>query len=110
MLVTVEIGPDRGVGVEVFATVATAVRIAATAFLDGLTKAQRLKTTFPVDDVEWRKWMNQSFYVRQGVSFKEMNEAFAEFFKTNPPARSTVQGERWPEGHLVAMEVIALAR
>ena len=42
--------------------------------------------------------------------FKEMNEAYTEFFKTNPPARSTVQGERWPEGHLIAMEVIALAR
>ncbi len=30
---------------------------------------------FPVDDPEWRKWMNQHFYVRQGVSFAEMNEA-----------------------------------
>src|ERR1700682_454897 len=27
-----------------------------------------------VGDPEWRKWMNQHFYVRQGVSFKEMNE------------------------------------
>lgn len=42
--------------------------------------------------------------------FKEMNEAYAEFFKTNPPARSTIQGERWPDGHLVAMDVIALSK
>jgi len=42
--------------------------------------------------------------------FKEMNEAYAEFFGTDhPPARSTVQGARWPEGHLVAMDAIALA-
>ena len=42
--------------------------------------------------------------------FKEMNEAYAEYFGTDhPPARSTVQGERWPEGHLLAMEAIALA-
>ena len=41
--------------------------------------------------------------------FKEMNEAFAEFFPKNPPARSTVQGQRWPEGSLVAMEGTALA-
>ena len=27
---------------------------------------------FAVDDPEWRKWMNQHFYVRQGVSFREM--------------------------------------
>ena len=31
-----------------------------------------------VDDPEWRKWMNQSFYVRQGVSFLEMTAAQRE--------------------------------
>ena len=50
------------------------VRAAADAFLAGLTPDQRTKTTFPVDDPEWRKWMNQSFYVRQGVSFLDMTE------------------------------------
>lgn len=41
--------------------------------------------------------------------FKEMNEAYAEFFNSDrAPARSTVKGDRWPEGHLVAMEAIAL--
>lgn len=50
------------------------VKKAAAAFLDSLTPAQRTKTTFPVDDPEWRKWMNQHFYIRQGVSFKEMSE------------------------------------
>jgi hypothetical protein len=48
------------------------VRLAANAFLANLDAAQRDKATFPVDDDEWRKWMNQSFYVRQGVSFEEM--------------------------------------
>ncbi len=51
------------------------VRVATEKFLAALSEEQRRKTTFPVDDVEWRKWMNQSFYVRQGVSFKEMSEA-----------------------------------
>jgi hypothetical protein len=51
-----------------------AVRDAADVFLAGLTKPQRDKTVFAVDDAEWRKWMNQSFYVRQGVSFLEMTE------------------------------------
>ena len=32
---------------------------------------------FPVDDLEWRKWMNQHFYVRQGVSFQEMTDRSA---------------------------------
>jgi hypothetical protein len=51
------------------------VRNAAERFLAGLTKAQRDKTLFAVEDPEWRKWMNQHFYARQGVSFEEMDEA-----------------------------------
>ena len=47
---------------------------AAEAFLAGLTPEQREKTTFPVDDIEWRQWDNRHFQKRQGVSFKEMNE------------------------------------
>ena len=54
------------------------VRKAAEAFLAALTAEQRAKTMFPVDDPEWRKWMNQHFYVRQGVSLKEMTEAQRE--------------------------------
>ena len=42
--------------------------------------------------------------------FHEMNEAFTEFFPERPPARSTVQGARWPEDSLVAIEAIALER
>ncbi|MEZ5351797.1 MAG: DUF3500 domain-containing protein [Bryobacteraceae bacterium] len=47
---------------------------ATEAFLAKLTPAQRTKTMFPLDDPEWRKWMNQHFYVRQGVSFLEMTQ------------------------------------
>src|SRR5688572_23458588 len=54
------------------------VRVAAEEFLAALTQEQRRKTLFPVNDVEWRKWMNQSFYVRQGVGFNEMSEAQRE--------------------------------
>ncbi|MSO20067.1 MAG: DUF3500 domain-containing protein [Acidobacteria bacterium] len=50
------------------------VRLAAVAFLASLSAQQRDKSKFAVDDDEWRKWMNQSFYVRQGVNFIEMNE------------------------------------
>lgn len=54
------------------------VRKAAGAFLASLTQEQRARTSFPLDDPEWRKWMNQHFYVRQGVGFKEMSEAQRE--------------------------------
>lgn len=49
------------------------VRRAATRFLASLSDEQRDHTTFPIDDPEWRKWMNQHFYVRQGMGFDEMN-------------------------------------
>jgi hypothetical protein len=49
------------------------VRTAAERFLASLSQQQRDRTMFAVDDPEWRKWMNQHFYVRQGVSFSEMN-------------------------------------
>jgi hypothetical protein len=51
------------------------VRKAADAFLAALTPAQRGTSLFAVDDPEWRKWMNQDFYVRQGVSFLDMTPA-----------------------------------
>lgn len=47
---------------------------AAQKFLDGLSDEQALRTVFPVDDPEWRKWDNRHFYQRQGVGFDEMNE------------------------------------
>ncbi|MES2694881.1 MAG: DUF3500 domain-containing protein [Verrucomicrobiota bacterium] len=54
------------------------VRKAAETFLAALTPEQRKKTLFPVDDLEWRKWMNIHAYTRQGVSFLEMTPAQRE--------------------------------
>jgi hypothetical protein len=51
------------------------VRKAAEGFLAALAPDQRDKTIFPLDDPEWRKWMNQDYYVRQGVSFLDMTPA-----------------------------------
>jgi hypothetical protein len=51
------------------------VRSATERFLASLTQEQRNRTMFSIDDAEWRKWMNQHFYVRQGISFLEMSDA-----------------------------------
>lgn len=61
--------PVRSTGVST-----AAVREAASAFLASLTAEQRAKTTFAVDDSEWRRWNNVHRYARQGVSFKEMSD------------------------------------
>ncbi len=51
------------------------IRVAADAFLAGLSETQRNKTVFPVDDNEWRQWDNRHFMKRQGVGFNEMSES-----------------------------------
>jgi hypothetical protein len=50
------------------------IRNAAIAFINTLTPVQLARTIYPVDDIEWRKWMNQHFYARQGVCFADMTE------------------------------------
>ena len=51
------------------------VRLAAEEFLASLDQDQQEKTKFGIDDDEWRKWMNQHFYIRQGVGFNEMSQS-----------------------------------
>lgn len=51
------------------------VRNAAEKYLSTLSSAQLARSVFNVDDVQWRKWMNQHFYVRAGISLQEMSEA-----------------------------------
>ena len=51
------------------------VRNAAEKFISTLTSVQLARTLFTVDDIQWRKWMNQHYYVRAGISFQEMTEA-----------------------------------
>ena len=72
-------GPEKGLFPIRSTGVSTEpVRMAAQDFLEALSPEQLAKTTYPVDDNEWRKWMNQHFYVRQGVSFQEMTDAQRE--------------------------------
>jgi hypothetical protein len=54
------------------------VRNAAEKFIATLSHVQLARTLFPVDDVQWQKWMNQHFYVRAGVSVQEMTDVQRE--------------------------------
>lgn len=42
--------------------------------------------------------------------FAAMNEVYARHFKTDPPARSTVQAARLPRGALIEIEAIAVLK
>ena len=54
------------------------VRLAADKFLAALGPEERAKATFPVEDPEWRKWMNQHFYQPQGISLHDLNDTQRE--------------------------------
>jgi hypothetical protein len=54
------------------------VRNAAIAFVHTLSPVQLARTIYPVDDIEWRKWMNQHFYARQGICFADMSNVQRE--------------------------------
>ena len=98
--VTAGLFPVRSTGVST-----APVQQAADAFLKALSPEQRTRTVFKEDDDEWRKWMNQHFYVRQGVSFQDMTEAQREV-SLRPPARlperqgaAALAGHHAPEPH-----------
>ena len=52
------------------------VRVAAEALLDSFTVSQRLRSHFPYDDIEWRRWLNvdNGIYSRRGTPLLEMSE------------------------------------
>jgi len=51
------------------------VRNAALRLISTLSNVQLARTMYPVEDIEWRKWMNQHFYLRQGISLGDMTSA-----------------------------------
>lgn len=59
---------------------------------DGLELSDLLKTTIFLDDIE---------------TFEEMNDAYGDFFSSDPPARSAVEVATLPKGVGVEIEAIA---
>jgi 2-iminobutanoate/2-iminopropanoate deaminase len=49
-------------------------------------------------------------FLRDMTEFSKMNAVYAEFFKDEPPARSTVQAAALPRGGAVEIDAIALLR
>lgn len=54
--------------------------------------------------------LKATIFLHDWQYFAGMNEVFGEVFGDRPPARSTVCGQRWPEGSLVAIEAVAHVR
>lgn len=57
--------------------------------------------------MDFRHVLKTTVFVTNLADFADMNEVYAEFFKENPPARSTVQVAALPKGALVEIEAVA---
>ena len=66
--------------------------VAAILESEGLSLDDVLKTTVFLDDID---------------DFEAFNEAYSEFFESDPPARSAVEAEAVPKGAAVEIEAIA---
>ena len=75
------------------ATRQSLTNLAAVLAAGGCTMDQVVKTTVFLSDLK---------------NFTAMNEVYSEFFKTNRPARSTVQVAALPKGAVVEIEAIAI--
>ena len=75
------------------ATRQSLTNLAAVLAAGGCTMDQVVKTTVFLSDLK---------------NFTAMNEVYSEFFKTNPPARSTVQVAALPKGAVVEIDAIAV--
>ncbi len=55
------------------------------------------------------KVVKTTVYLKNMSDFAAMNEVYGQFFKVNPPARSTVEVAQLPRNMLVEIDVTALA-
>ena len=55
------------------------------------------------------KVVRTTVYLKNMSEFAAMNEVYARFWKSSPPARATVEVARLPKDVLVEIDVIALA-
>lgn len=54
------------------------------------------------------KVVKTTVFLRDINDFASMNEAYAEFFTNNPPARSAIQVAKIPKNAILEIEVIAV--
>ena len=66
-----------------------------------------LKNVLEAAGTSMDKVVKTSVFLRDMNDFSKMNAIYGEFFKVDPPARTTVQVSALPKGAAVEIEVIA---
>jgi 2-iminobutanoate/2-iminopropanoate deaminase len=58
----------------------------------------------------WESVVKTTIFLKSMGDFPKVNEIYGAYFKSNPPARSTVEVSRLPKDVLVEVEVTALQK
>lgn len=58
-------------------------------------------------DMHWKDVVKCSIFLSDMGNFAEINEIYAEYFKTNPPARETVEVSKLPKGVNIEISCVA---
>ncbi len=70
---------------------------------------ENLKAVLEAAGSSMDKVVKTTVFLRDLNDFGTMNEVYGEYFKENPPARSTVQAVKLPREAAVEIELVALA-
>jgi 2-iminobutanoate/2-iminopropanoate deaminase len=68
---------------------------------------ENMKEVLKACKMDFRNVLKTTVFVTNLADFADMNEIYGEFFKENPPARSTVQVAALPKGSLIEIEAVA---
>lgn len=70
---------------------------------------ENLRAVLEASGSSLEKVVKTTVYLKDMNDFPAMNEAYAEFFREDPPARATVQVARLPKDALVEIDAVAEA-
>jgi 2-iminobutanoate/2-iminopropanoate deaminase len=68
---------------------------------------QNLKAVLEASGASLESVLKTTVFLKDMADFPKMNEVYAKYFSTNPPARSTVQAARLPRDVSVEIDAIA---
>jgi 2-iminobutanoate/2-iminopropanoate deaminase len=68
---------------------------------------ENLKAILEAAGTSLKHVVKTTVFLKDMNDFPAMNETYAQYFNTNPPARSTIQAARLPKDALVEIDVVA---
>lgn len=69
---------------------------------------KNLKSILEAGGSDLSKVVKTTVFLKDMQEFSLMNEVYAKYFTTNPPARSAIEASNLPKGFKVEIEAIAL--